>query len=523
MHPKRGIPTPPGSGQSAHGWPESGRGGWQFVSPIGTPSSEASARHEAEQGDLLVSQGRIAEALCRFSEAARLQPNSPEYHFKVACAASDAWEHTLVEPHFLRAVSLAPKHVRTRKLLAQWYSFQGQTAGFLEQSAAALALSPGDPELIVLRAYALVAGDRADEGLELLEPLLAAGPVTAPVARCYGAIAEKLRLEPQAVEMIGRALSAPTLTGKQRSRLHFTAVSLLDRTGRYDEAFAHAKAANELSRQEYDPAKNSGIWSAYIEYFSKERLQSLAKATHGSQRPVFIVGMPRSGTSLVEQILACHQAIFGAGELSRLSEITCPAAIAPWSQGRPYPYCFDVMSSGIADQLAANYLSLIEKINGSARYVTDKQPQNFTYLGHAELLFPGCKVIHCIRDARDTCLSNYLTDFMIGLKFSHDLSHIAAYYRDYVRMMDHWKRVSSLPILDVRYEDLVANQAGETRRILQFLDLPWDPACLFFYKNNRPVSTASRAQVRTPIYSSSIGRWKNYQVHIPELLSLMSP
>ncbi len=233
--------------------------------------------------------------------------------------------------------------------------------------------------------------------------------------------------------------------------------------------------------------------------------------------------MPRSGTSLVEQILACHPAVFGAGELSRLSEIACPAAIASWNQGRAYPQCFDVMSPGIANELAANYLSLIEKMSRSARYVTDKQPQNFAYLGHAELLFPGCRVIHCLRDARDTCLSNYLTEFRIGQEFSHDLSHVAGYYRDYVQLMAHWKKALSLPMLDVRYEDLVADQEGQTHRILQFLNLPWDARCLSFHKSDRPVSTASREQVRKPMYSSSIGRWKNYQAHIPELLSLVTP
>ena len=490
---------------------------------IATLNSAASAKGDAEQGDALVSQGRFAEALSRFSSAARLEPTSPEYHFKVACAAWDAWEHTLVEPHFLKAIALAPKHAQSRKLLALWYQFQGKTAGFLEQSAAALALRPGDPDLIVLRVYALTAGGQAEAGLKLLGPLLAGNPVTEPVARCYAAIAAKLRLGPQAVEMVERALSVPTLTQKQRSKLHFAEASLLDLMSQYDKAFVHAKAGKELSRQAYDPVQNSRKWSAYAGYFSKERLQSLAKASHGSQRPVFVVGMPRSGTSLVEQVLASHPAVFGAGELSRLSEITCPAAVAPWGQGRAYPYCFDVMSIRIADQLAANYLSLIEKMSTTARYVTDKQPQNFVYLGHAELLFPGCKVIHCIRDARDTCLSNYLTEFQFGQEFSHDLSHIASYYRDYVNLMGHWKQVLSLPILDVRYEDVVADLEGETRRMLQFLDLPWVPECLSFHKSDRAVSTASREQVRTPIYSSSIGRWKNYQAHIPELLSLVTP
>ncbi len=157
----------------------------------------------------MVSQGRFAEALTRFSNAASLEPNSPEYHFKAACAAWDAWEHTLVAPCFQRAIALAPKHPQSRKLLALWYQFQGHTAGFLEQSEAALAIRPGDPDLVMLRVYALVAGGQADAGLKLLEPLLGGNPVTEAIARCYAAVAEKLHLEAQAVGMIDRALRLP--------------------------------------------------------------------------------------------------------------------------------------------------------------------------------------------------------------------------------------------------------------------------------------------------------------------------
>ena len=221
-------------------------------------------------------------------------------------------------------------------------------------------------------------------------------------------------------------------------------------------------------------------------------MTSLPRATHGNQRPVLIVGMPRSGTTLVEQILACHPEIFGAGELSRLSEVVCESSGAEWSNGTAFPDCYDFLSMSRANELAGKYLEKINSLNTTATYVTDKMPDNFLYLGSAQLLLPQCRVIHCVRDPRDTCLSCYMTDFGSQNAYSFDLNHVAGYYRDYARLMEHWKLVLDLPILDVRYEDLIADQTGQTRRMLEFLELPWDDRCLKFHESKRFPATASR-------------------------------
>jgi len=169
--------------------------------------------------------------------------------------------------------------------------------------------------------------------------------------------------------------------------------------------------------------------------------------------------------------------------------------------------------------LAGKYLAKIESISASATFVTDKMPFNFLYLGCAEILLPDCHVIHCMRDPRDTCLSCFFTNFGARNQRGYDMSSLASSYEDYRRLMNHWKSVLTLPMLDVQYEDLVCDQEAQTRRILQFLNLPWDERCLRFHENPRPVLTASRDQVRQPLYASSVGRWRHYQRHLGELFA----
>jgi Sulfotransferase family len=172
--------------------------------------------------------------------------------------------------------------------------------------------------------------------------------------------------------------------------------------------------------------------------------------------------------------------------------------------------------------LASGYLSAIGSRNPDATYVTDKMPYNFLNLGLIELLFPDCHVIHCTRGALDTCVSCYMTNFIEENAFKFDLAHLGAYYRDYRRIMEHWRSASRLELIDVRYEDVVLDTEGQTRRLLEFLGLPFDPSCLRYYENPRQVGTASEDQVRRPVYHSSIGRWKNFERHLAPLLAAIA-
>jgi hypothetical protein len=192
-----------------------------------------------------------------------------------------------------------------------------------------------------------------------------------------------------------------------------------------------------------------------------------------------------------------------------------------WSEGAAYPECLDGLSLARANKLASKYLGEIELLDAKATYVTDKQPLNFLILDLVEILFPGCHVIHCVRSPLDTCVSNFMTNFEISNEFKFDLGHLGQYHRDYRRLMEHWKKVLTLPLMEVRYEDLVLDTEGQVRRMLEFLGLPWDDRCLKYYENRRGVRTASEDQVRRPIYTSSIGKWKLYEKYLGELIAAL--
>jgi tetratricopeptide (TPR) repeat protein len=477
-------------------------------------------RKEAE-GDAFYRQGRFPAALELYGEAVSLQPSVPGYHYKLGSTAQKVDARVMVETHLLEAIRLDPKFALAHSALGQWYAWTGRLDLALQYSASARALDPNDCHIVMSRALVLSAAGDSKGVWELIEPLVFGGVTHPWLALAYSRIAPAMNHEQKAVELIRRVLLAADLPAGERPQLHFEAASLLNRLGRYDEAFEQARLANGLVRRPYSSAANLEEVSNKIRYLTRRKVESLPLATHGNRRPVFIVGMPRSGTSLVEQILASHPLVFGAGEVEALGRISREIPDASWAEGERYPECLESLSSHRANRLASKYLAEMESLNAEATYVTDKMPSNYQHLHLIELLFPGCHVIHCTRSALDTCLSCYFTDFASGNEFSFDLANLGAHYRDYRRLMDHWKKVLSLSILEIRYEDLVLDTQGQVGRMLEFLELPWDERCLKYYDNKRRVKTASEDQVRRPIYTSSIGRWKHYEKHLAELIGAM--
>jgi Flp pilus assembly protein TadD len=476
--------------------------------PVNTQvHARGDAPGEAAKGEALFRQENFTAAIAHFAEAVRLRPGEGTYHLNLACATWMAGQFNHAEPHFLAALSLQPNNPHVHHTVASCLARQGLTARALDHSAAALALAPDAVPYRITHGNLLHDEGQTDAAWEVIRPLVAAGRGGPRLARLFASVADRIGQEKRALATIDRELSAPNISPGDSARLHFAAAGLLDGMGRFDSAFEHARRGNSLARRNYDPAANSRIASARIEYFSRQQLQSLARATRPSSRSLLIVGMPRSGTSLVEQILASHPKVFGAGELTWLYQAAYPNERPDRPGAEPVLIRWGQLSAIGVNQLAALYLDRIDALNSTAAYVTDKMPANFQFLGEAELLLPQCRVVHCV--------------FSVANDYSFDLSHLAQTYREYVRLMDHWKKVLDIPILDVRYEELVADPAGQTRRMLDFLNLPWDENCLNCHLNRRQVATASRDQVRKPIYTSSVGRWKNYEKHIPQLLGLV--
>jgi hypothetical protein len=301
--------------------------------------------------------------------------------------------------------------------------------------------------------------------------------------------------------------------------VHFRLGELLDRAGRYDEAFESFRRGNGLIRGSHDPSAMSRGIDAVIDAWTESAVKAAPRSAIDTELPVFVLGMPRSGTTLVEQILSSHPEVGAGGERSFVMNLASELSGA--SGGLPSCPPPNRLSKGALDRSARAFVRELGKVDRNAGRVTDKQPLNFLYLGLIDRMLPRARVIHCSRDPLDTCLSCYFTDFAGGIPVAADLFSLGMMYRDYRRLMAHWSSVLEIPVLEINYEALVGDLEGETRRLLDFLSLPWDDACMDFHRSGRVALTASVQQVRTPLYTSSIGRHKHYAAHIGPLRSAL--
>ena len=320
------------------------------------------------------------------------------------------------------------------------------------------------------------------------------------------------------IDRMEAALDQPNVTALTRMSIHFGLGKACDDLGDYRRAMEHYDAGNRLRALSIrlDRKACAAKVDRIVETFTAEALERAAPLLarperRGDDLPVLIVGMPRSGTTLVEQILSSHPGVAAGGELPFWGE-----RLGAWEAGRVIPIQKDKIS-----EVADEYLSLLRKFGPDALRVTDKMPRNFELLWLPRLAFPDARIIHCRRHPIDTCLSNYFTNFWSSQDYAWDRGDLVFFYRQYQRLMDHWRKV--LPpdrFTEVDYETLVANPQAETRRLVAFLGLDWNDACLAPEQNARPVTTASKWQARQPVYKTSLERWRRYEPWLGELREL---
>jgi hypothetical protein len=312
-----------------------------------------------------------------------------------------------------------------------------------------------------------------------------------------------------------------------RATAGFALGKLLNDAERYDEAFGYFARANELVRQErasqgdrFDPAALARQVDEIIATFTPPFFDQHRDWGDRSALPVFIVGMPRSGTTLVEQIAASHPAVIGAGELRDIDRIAAATGRNPAAWDRQV---IGTAAAAHMDRLRG--LTRADTRGGDAvnsiERVIDKMMGNVFELGLIATLFPAARVIVCRREPRDNCLSCFFQYFASGNTFSYDLADCGHRYVQVERLLKHWQQVLPLPMFTMQYEELVADLPGQSRRLIDFLGLPWDPACLQFHRTERAVITASGWQVRRPIYNDAVGRWRNYAKHLKPLLDVL--
>ena len=432
-------------------------------------------------GALLLDLGQLEEALASYQNALRIKPDYAEAYHNLGLALRLLRRPTEAEGSCRQALAINPALAAAWAVLGDIRADQGDFAQAEELFRRAVEL---DPDL--------------SEGWSGLVHLR---KMTADDA-WWGDAALRLAAKP--------------LSHRKEGLLRYAIGKYFDDVGEFDQAFANYRRANELAKQQRIPHDREAVARSVdrtLTSCEREQLAAARKSGVKSALPVLVVGMPRSGTSLIEQILASHPAVIGAGELTFWNSV---GASGP-------PFLGQGEVGAVARRAAAQeYLLLLQIQSAKAQRIVDKMPANFLQLGLIHAALPGARIIHVRRDPIDTCLSIYFQDFSAMLSYANDLGDVAHYYAQYLRLMEHWRAV--LPehtMLDVPYEQLVKDPETWSRKMLAFIGLHWDPRCLEFYRTERDVLTASRWQVRQRISASSIGRWRHYQEHLGDLRALL--
>jgi Flp pilus assembly protein TadD len=497
-------------------------------------------------------ESRMGEAEGWYRRALALRPGDADLHFKLAMALMSQEKAEEAAQQLRETVRLRPDAAEAWNNLGGVLHLQGKTEESIQCYREALRLRPDYAEVCLNLGSALRENEQTEVGLhwyreavrlqpdrpKALNNLATALLETGAVVEAEAYLRRSLSITPNSAqvlyalmanglytetdpdaEQLRTLLDNPNLPMLEGSFLHTTLANLLDREGRFDEAFPHFREANRLRREDarkmsgtFDAAEHARIVDRIIAAFAPAFFENARGFGSESQVPVFIVGMPRSGSSLVEQILTYHPEAAGVGELRDLPRL---ADKLPERLGTPerYPECVHALDAASVWSMAEAYLNRVRDLAGVHRRVTDKLLENFLQLGLIAVLFPRAHVIHCRRDPLDTCISCFCQVFRT-MNFTWDLEDFAVYYQNYERLMAYWQSVLPMPVHEIIYEKLVAEPERECRRLIEFCGLDWNERCLRFHENPRSVRTVSKLQVRRPIYDSSIGRWQRYAKHL---------
>ena len=479
-------------------------------------------------GGALRSQGDLAGAVAAYRQALWLDPAYAEAHHNLGVALEGQGHAQEAVACYRQALQIRPNNPGACVNLGHALYDQGDVEGAGAAYRQALSLLPDCADAHNGLTYVLEDQGRAGEAVgHALEALRLRPDWAQPLFMLAELAANGYYEFPEAqLQRIQTLLRDPSLPLGDASLLHFALALVREKAGAYDDAFDSCRQGNASQHRllhetgrAFDPDKHDQFIDQLIATFTPAFFERTRTFGLDTELPVFIVGIPRSGTTLVEHILARHPQVFGAGELQEVARLVTEL---PARLGTPedYPRCVDHLDQRVAQAMAQDYVQEISRRGGQAVRVTDKAPLTYLHLGLLAVLYPRARVIHCRRDPRDVCLSCYFHYFRRA-DFAWDLGDLGRYYRACERLMEHWRAVLPVQMLDVVYEDLVAHQEAVTRQLVAFCGLQWDDRCLTFYESRRPVQTASKLQVRRPIYTTSVGRWRRYEAHLGPLLEAL--
>jgi tetratricopeptide (TPR) repeat protein len=509
-------------------------------------------------GTVLLQLNRPAEAVSALRESLRLAPANAKILFNLGAAYQAAGQLPEAEGLWRQTLRLQPEHAEAHHNLGTVLLELGSAAEAEAYLREALRLRPEQVESRINLCKVLVDLDQPAEAEPHLREALRLKPESAKAHDVLGTVLmqlgrldeaeasfrEALRIDPEhtaahtqlATMLSGRlpdsdraaleTMLAANTRPEARAGLLFGLAHVYDGQGEYATAARHLREANALALgaaskrgKAYEPVDHSRFVSDLQQACTPEFFRRPPGSD--SQLPVFVFGLPRSGTTLIEQILASHPRVYGAGELSIAGKTL--ATLPSLLQRRENPWaCAAQIDEPTTRRLAGAWLDHLRALGEGKDRVVDKMPDNYLQLGLIALLFPNARLIHCRRDLRDIAVSCWLTNFR-KIPWANDPQHIASRFDAYVEVMKHWRKVLPVPVLEVDYEATVDDLEGVARRLISWCGLEWDPACLAFHETKRTVRTASVAQVRQPIYRRAVARWKNYERELAPLFALLPP
>lgn len=476
--------------------------------------SAAPVEELAGIGNEALQSGRFREAADAFRRLTEVRPDDSSAWHDLGLALLRGHDATGATHAFEQALQLEPGANVTRLNLARARMELGETGDARAQCHRVLARKPEHYAASVLLGRTFELEGHTDEAEKAFRSAARTHPNQA-AAWCGLERVGRLR-DPESLE---RFVDVARLPREEESALRFALGTAFDRRGEYDRAFAHFARANALRRTRFVPDERDRLVDAVLR---------VADADVGgpggdpSEAPVFLVGLPRSGSSLVEQVLACHPQVHALGERAQLGALACDLGRAVGRPAARFPLGVVSLTEAEATELARQYTSGLPELHPDATRWTDKTVSNVLLVTMIRRMFPNARVVHCVRDERDACLSAYFQDFgdYSSVDFTSDLDHLARYALSHRRLAERWRSAPPLPWHEVRYEDLVACPEPHVRSLLDFLGLPWDARCMEFHTSRRAVATASASQVREPMHTRSVQRWRNYAAYLGPLAQL---
>ncbi|MBF0380240.1 MAG: tetratricopeptide repeat protein [Magnetococcales bacterium] len=476
------------------------------------------AQAHCNLANVLNQQGKTASAIASCQKAIAIKPDYAQVHNNLAYIFQQQGRRDEAVNYYQKAISLEPSNEIYHYNLGNTYKEQGKLEQAVNSFQKSIEINPKYIYAYNNLGKTLQDQGKIDEAVSIYQQAISIDSSYAEVF--YNLSSCKKISDIQEVEKIKMVLSDKT-DNKDKMYLNFALGKALADIKQDEEAFKYYNEANRLERESFD-FKISDVKKTFDKFkhvFNKDFFEQRGDVGCKDNTPIFILGMPRSGTTLIEQILASHDDVYGAGELSFVKHGVLETMSS--NLKNMIPYTVSRLKDEGLEALGEKYISKIRKIQPDVKFITDKMPDNFLYIGLIRLMLPNAKIIHSVRLAKDTCLSIYRLKFAHGHPYAYNLKELGEYYRLYADMMNHWHKLFADDIYQCHYEKLTTNQEEESRKLLDYCGIEWSDKCLDFYETKRDVVTSSNYQVRQKIYTSSVNGWRRFENQLQPLIDAL--